>query len=146
MGTQSLKAVVGTQTAPVYLVNNDTGSSTFSLLFTGELAFNQFLDCQENGGFAGKACTTSGTLGTVGNGAQYGPPSGLSNGTYWNPDAVLTFTGISAGDFEITFASFGNGDRGKLSATPLPGALPLFATGLGALGLFSWRRKQKAQA
>ncbi len=32
------------------------------------------------------------------------------------------------------------------SATPLPAALPLFATGLGALGLLSWRRKRKAQA
>ena len=30
--------------------------------------------------------------------------------------------------------------------TPLPGALPLFATGLGALGLLGWRRKRKAQA
>jgi hypothetical protein len=26
---------------------------------------------------------------------------------------------------------------------PLPGALPLFATGLGALGLLGWRRKRK---
>jgi hypothetical protein len=32
------------------------------------------------------------------------------------------------------------------SATPLPAALPLFATGLGALGLLGWRRKRKAQA
>ena len=30
--------------------------------------------------------------------------------------------------------------------TPLPGALPLFATGLGMLGLLGWRRKRKAQA
>lgn len=29
-------------------------------------------------------------------------------------------------------------------ATPLPAALPLFATGLGALGLLGWRRKRKA--
>ena len=29
------------------------------------------------------------------------------------------------------------------SATPLPTALPLFATGLGAMGLFGWRRKRK---
>jgi hypothetical protein len=28
-------------------------------------------------------------------------------------------------------------------ATPLPAALPLFATGLGALGLLGWRRKRK---
>jgi hypothetical protein len=27
-------------------------------------------------------------------------------------------------------------------ATPLPDALPLFATGLGALGLLGWRRKK----
>jgi hypothetical protein len=30
--------------------------------------------------------------------------------------------------------------------TPLPAALPLFATGLGALGLLGWRRKRKASA
>jgi hypothetical protein len=29
---------------------------------------------------------------------------------------------------------------------PLPSALPLFATGLGALGLLGWRRKRKAAA
>jgi len=30
-----------------------------------------------------------------------------------------------------------------LAATPLPSALPLFAGGLGVLGLFGWRRKRK---
>ena len=30
--------------------------------------------------------------------------------------------------------------------TPLPAALPLFATGLGALGLLTWRRKRKNAA
>jgi len=30
--------------------------------------------------------------------------------------------------------------------TPLPAALPLFATGLGAMGLFGWRRKRRALA
>jgi hypothetical protein len=32
------------------------------------------------------------------------------------------------------------------TATPLPAALPLFATGLGALGLLGWRRERKAAA
>jgi hypothetical protein len=32
------------------------------------------------------------------------------------------------------------------SATPLPAAFPLFATGLGAIGLLGWRRKRKAAA
>jgi hypothetical protein len=35
---------------------------------------------------------------------------------------------------------------GELDPTPLPAALPLFATGLGALGLFGWRRKRKNAA
>ena len=33
-----------------------------------------------------------------------------------------------------------------ISATPLPAALPLFATGLGGLGLLGWRRKRKVAA
>jgi hypothetical protein len=35
---------------------------------------------------------------------------------------------------------------GTVTATPLPAALPLFVGGLGVMGLFGWRRKQKAQA
>jgi hypothetical protein len=34
----------------------------------------------------------------------------------------------------------------SIAQTPLPAALPLFATGLGAMGLLGWRRKRKAQA
>jgi hypothetical protein len=37
-------------------------------------------------------------------------------------------------------------DNASVNATPLPAALPLFATGLGALGLLGWRRKRKALA
>ena len=46
----------------------------------------------------------------------------------------------AAGDFGA-FDSFG-----ALSQTPLPAALPLLATGLGALGLLGWRRKWKKAA
>jgi hypothetical protein len=35
---------------------------------------------------------------------------------------------------------------GLTPATPLPSALPLFVTGIGGLGLLSWRRKRKARA
>ena len=31
-----------------------------------------------------------------------------------------------------------------VQTTPIPAALPLFATGIGALGLLGWRRKRKA--
>ena len=33
-----------------------------------------------------------------------------------------------------------------LDTTPIPTALPLFATGIGVLGLFGWRRKRKSVA
>ena len=34
----------------------------------------------------------------------------------------------------------------QVPSVPIPAALPLFATGLGALGLLGWWRKRKAQA
>jgi hypothetical protein len=37
------------------------------------------------------------------------------------------------------------GNNAVWTETPLPAALPLFATGLGALGLLGWRRKRKAK-
>jgi hypothetical protein len=33
-----------------------------------------------------------------------------------------------------------------IAAVPLPAALPLFATGIGGLGMLGWRRKRRAQA
>jgi hypothetical protein len=33
-----------------------------------------------------------------------------------------------------------------VATTPLPGALPLFATGIGAMGMLGWRRKRKNAA
>jgi hypothetical protein len=38
-----------------------------------------------------------------------------------------------------------NLDLTPVGGTPLPATLPLFATGLGALGLLGWRRKRKAR-
>ena len=54
------------------------------------------------------------------------------------PSVSLTGTEIGDGVF-LDNASYGH-------ANPLPPALPLFATGLGALRLLGWRRKRKAQA
>jgi hypothetical protein len=36
--------------------------------------------------------------------------------------------------------------NGPIAATPLPAALSLFASGLGALGLLGWRRKRTARS
>jgi hypothetical protein len=44
-----------------------------------------------------------------------------------------------ANDAQLIFSA---GIQNDVSSTPLPATLPLFATGLGALGLFGWRRKR----
>ena len=51
----------------------------------------------------------------------------------------VTFWGTELGD-GVFF------DNLYYHQNPLPPALPLFATGLGVLGLLGWRRKRKAQA
>jgi hypothetical protein len=58
--------------------------------------------------------------------------------------------GIISGGVERSLYGFGYNDTGYAVAesltTPIPAALPLFATGLGGLGLLGWRRKRRAQA
>jgi hypothetical protein len=49
-------------------------------------------------------------------------------------------TEITNATFDATF------NITAVATTPLPAALPLFATGLGVLGLLGWRRKRKAKA
>jgi hypothetical protein len=58
-----------------------------------------------------------------------------------------TVNGINdLGDL-VGFYSDGTNVNGFLATpTPLPAALPLFATGLGALGFFGWRSKRKNAA
>jgi hypothetical protein len=59
---------------------------------------------------------------------------------------TIVFENISGADtFRVTNLSFG-GEPLATSEVPLPAALPLFATGLGAIGLMGWRRKRKAAA
>jgi hypothetical protein len=51
---------------------------------------------------------------------------------YWSGERYYVVYGLSS-DFQIA----------EISTTPLPAALPLFASGLGALGLLGWRRRRK---
>jgi hypothetical protein len=50
-------------------------------------------------------------------------------------DMTVINSGIAVAQNPVTFT---------LQAAPLPAALPLFVSGLGALGLLGWRRKRKA--
>jgi hypothetical protein len=96
----------------------------------------------------------------------------VAAGTYWltvlnnvppNTDALWTWAGGNvSGHTDRQGFSFGEGsllfsDSGRYvivegdvtgvapSVIPIPAALPLFATGLGALGILGWWRKKKGQ-
>jgi hypothetical protein len=69
----------------------------------------------------------------------------------------FTFSGLTASTDLTTLAFTFQNDAGyyllddvsvtpSLTATPLPAALPMFATGLAGLGLLGWRKRRKAVA
>ena len=55
---------------------------------------------------------------------------------FFNGDTIGSLNGLD----NVTVTDLG------VTSTPLPAALPLFASGLGAMGLFGWRRKRKIAA
>jgi len=58
---------------------------------------------------------------------------------------LFSLVGPELAGFAVDDIRFGVGEQVVVpGGTPLPGALPLFTTGLGALGLLGWRRKQAA--
>jgi hypothetical protein len=60
---------------------------------------------------------------------------------YFSDPPSITITGADGNSSPVTdFLS------PSLTPTPVPAALPLFATGLGAMGLLGWRRKRKSAA
>jgi hypothetical protein len=68
--------------------------------------------------------------------------------TCFVPNSYCELTGVpfsgGQGDLSIPI-SFRLSDV-PLTATPLPAALPLYATGLGIIGFIAWRRKRKREA
>jgi len=83
-----------------------------------------------------------GNTATYGGGNGNGNGNGDGGGIYNNGGMV----NLANSTFLNNSASFGNdiyNNGGTVAVTPLPAALPLFATGLGGLGVFGWRRKWK---
>ena len=71
-------------------------------------------------------------------GSAYNLSSLIPAGTFVAfEDTALSSSDLDYNDVQFVFTNV------STSTTPLPAALPLFATGLGALGLLGWRRKRK---
>lgn len=62
----------------------------------------------------------------------------LASGTYVLDNYLDNSSAVTDPNYAVLFT--------PVATTPLPAALPLFAGGLGLLGMFSRRRKQKASA
>ena len=117
-----------------------------------------------SGGFAGLGSGTPGNhgwyAGTVASAVSLPNPIILADGGVWNHYAytfvapiVLQGSSTSAvrlifEDFSGAGATAGNAyfDNVRLSSVPVPAALPLFASGLGVMGLLGWRRRRRKAA
>ena len=100
---------------------------------------------------SGNSIYTSGINGLTENGiSPFSLSTALTTQTFYAivTDVTGSFDLTSAfAGFEHVIATTGTNQlsvEGSISATPIPAALPLFAGGLGALGLFGWRKKRKA--
>jgi hypothetical protein len=92
----------------------------------------------------------SGVSGTTSMPAISPAGSAFLNGFVWNDGrdgsrtyASSTWSGLIFQDNDVLFSATFNE---PVSATPIPAALPLFASGLGGLGLFRWLKKRTARA
>ena len=159
------------QSASIYLFSSSTQSAwQFAAVGSGLSGFAGGIDIDADGtihaisgGFATIGTFARNTWNTVSLDLDYATQtySIILNGTtlannvdFCGSNSGCTGANVSAysDGFFDSFGATNVNDEGILdnysvstpAATPLPAALPLFATGLGGLGLLGWRRKRKA--
>lgn len=131
-------------------LGNGTVQLSVTNVGTGQhLAFDPFNDLPDNNGYNGNTNT-------------YDKPATTSDTGFQNSENLFYFIGPgfsfdpNANDTYLV-SLLATGPQGQqlsvdetiiagTGATPLPAALPLFASGLGALGLLGWRKKRKPLA
>ena len=110
-----------------------------------------------SGWLAGATTTVTDNLGDT---TVFGVNTGSFPGTHHDIGGGFISAAILPSTLDISTSSFATfiGGPGTVAfsvniglpdgayVTPLPAALPLFATGLAALGLIGWRRKRKNAA
>ncbi len=128
-------AVTFAFTTPTGATGNFTETGLYQAKYGGS-----FLSCSGKSGYGQSDCI---------NWSHINDPIVVS---FTNGD-ILDLTLFDAEDWAITptisFQALGCGAGiicSHQDSTPLPAALPLFASGLGGFGLLAWRRKRKAGA
>lgn len=149
----------------VSLDPNNLTKDTGQITITGSVLGGSFdvsslqlyLDfCTGGVGAGGIGCSATGTsiatesITLASSGASWGPNPTANSVIVTGPVGTLNadkHTGLAADQtdfFVTTFVGPSNWPSFDDATTPVPGALPLFATGLGTIGLLGWRRKKKA--
>src|SRR3974390_2606664 len=135
MGTLTVDTVAGDATSVVVTSNTAGfgtgqyfGSALFSNSFTVSGGTITAYSFQSDGGFNGPPNVTCCTLTMFSSTSSSPASAGLSD---------LPFTTGTVSGVSVAFTP-------PVSSVPLPGALPLFASGLVGLGLLGWRRKKAA--
>ena len=141
----------------VNLTQQDTwtlnGAGDYIFNFSGNFGATNKLVMNLTGG----ASAQNVLFNILGSGDNSFTNTNLINAIILAPNGNITVNGGSTVNGElisgenITLASHANINEitiggGNQTATPLPAALPLFAAGLGAMGLLGWRRKRKGSA
>jgi hypothetical protein len=122
---------VNLQAGPsTYTTGSTTTTLTISDLFKAPVIFNPFTDLPDNALLSNTGFQNSENIGF---------------GGYYNPLIADIYT-ITLHTVANSGADLGSVTEIINATTPIPAALPLFASGLGALGLLGWRRKRKASA
>lgn len=73
-------------------------------------------------------------------------PAALFSASDANPDDGFSFSGLSAGNYTLTFQGSGTGGFGgyyTVTAVPEPGTVALMLAGLGLVGFVGARRRQR---
>ena len=133
----------------------NVGDSFVTTLIPGDPCFAA-VSCRLNFSFGGQTSIPGNPITPFFLAAAFPLGSNLANASPTPPEimplaffqggAPLSFSGpivafdapVIVGEWDITIH--------EATATPLPAALPLFASGLGALGLLGWRKKRKQAA
>jgi hypothetical protein len=130
---QTISTIIGQQyTFSIFLTQD----------FTSAVGIDVFADSV--------ALVLSGTPGFWGDNtgldATYGQMTGVFTATHTSTPIRIQSILFGSTVFMIGLDDVSVTGPDVVGTTPIPGALPLFATGLGALGLLGWRRKRKTAA
>jgi hypothetical protein len=129
--SQSLKGSAGSDSTSVGMtieVVNGAQGSSFDL------------DTSNNGVFTGNFDIASGVEYEIDMSASVSAHGASSAGASIDPMLTVNPNFFEANDLNFVFS---DGISNGVSSTPLPAALPLFAGGLGVIGLFGRRRNRK---